>query len=361
MSSTEPKVVTCPICLDRFPWDESEVLEYSLKDGKFNPARKPASGNPTKLADARQKWYVRCPNPSEDSPNHHLPATCADYPDPLVIALVGRPRSGKTHLVVAMIRELMNGMAAGCVQQVHPLDHFQHQSFHRNFLKPFERGNRLPPTPNDLGRYLTWLVVESGATKRPLVFFDVAGEDFLIGDGRSTRFLQGAGAVLVVEDSPHVFANSAEESDPSDGRVSGGLGASATNETVQVALSRLPEGGKHLPAAVTLTKSDRLRYQRPVDRWMRHDPGGRLSAKDLLAETRDVYALLHSVGATSMTKLYSDFERCTYHFVSATGGAVAGDGKFAAGIRPQRVLSPLLALLAMSGVITGPDAKMVGR
>jgi hypothetical protein len=363
-ATTASRIVTCPTCLDSFPWDESELLDYSPKDGKYNPVTVPAAASRAKIADARQRWYVRCPNPSQDSPNHHLPATYADYPDPLVIALVGRPRSGKTHLVVAMIRELLGSAAAGeSMLQAWALDYHQHVSFKRNYLDPFEAGSRLPGTRNELGTYLTWLVVKCGQIERPLVFFDVAGEDFRNAENpRHTRFLVNAGALLFVEDSPHVLRNSAEERDlEEDPSLSTLFGTNSSNEFVQEACSRLPSGGRHLPAAIALTKSDRLRYVRPVDRWIRDDPGGRLSANRLLAESRDVYALLHSAGATSMTRLYHEFERCTMHFVSATGSAVAGDDKFPAGIRPLRVLSPLLALFAMSGVITGPEADLVGK
>ncbi|RSM69642.1 hypothetical protein DMH04_45815 [Kibdelosporangium aridum] len=362
-STTKPagKKVTCPTCLDTFVWDESEPLEYSPRDGKYKPAEPPAAGNPEKEKDARRRWYVRCPNPSHDSPEHHLPVMYADYNDPLVVALVGRPRSGKTHLVVAMIRELLHSPAAGRAGlRAHALDYYQHVTFKRNYLDPFENGQRLPGTRNEAGTYLASLVVECGQVKRPLVFFDVAGEDFRNSENtRLTRFLVNAGALLFVEDAPHVFRNSAEERDLRDDPSLTGP-VRATNEFVWEAVSRLPSGGRHLPTAIALTKSDRLRYVRPVDRWIRHDPGGQVSPEQLLAESRDLYALL-SAGSSSMVKLYHEFERCTMHFVSATGSAVANDDRFPVGIRPLRVLTPLLALFAMSGVITGPQVDLVGR
>ncbi|GLZ39071.1 hypothetical protein [Actinokineospora sp. NBRC 105648] len=361
---TEPaRKVTCPTCLDIYPWDESEPLEYSIREGKYSPVPQPEHANPAKLADARRRWYVRCPNPSGDAPNHYLPVTYADYPDPLVVALVGRPRSGKTHLVVAMIRELLSGVAIESGLTAHALDYYQHVTFKRDYLDPFEQGTQLPGTANELGNYLAWLVVKCGSTERPLVFFDVAGEDFRDprDRGRKTRFLLNAGAMLFVEDAPHVLRESAEQHDlETDRSLSNSLGANATNEFVQEALSRLPNGGAQLPCAVAVTKADRLRYLPPADRWLRHDPGGRVSAGQLLAETEDVYALLHSANANDMLALYSHFDRCTMHFVSATGGAVA-NGHFPAGIRPMRVLAPLLALLTMAGVLPGRDARRVGR
>jgi hypothetical protein len=61
-----------------------------------------------------------------------------------------------------------------------------------------------------------------------------------------------------------------------------------------------------------------------------------------------------------MTSLYARFDRCTLHFVSATGVA-ARDGTYPGGTQPARVLQPLIALLAMAGVLTGSDADRVGR
>ncbi|WP_018682955.1 hypothetical protein [Actinokineospora enzanensis] len=360
---TAARVVTCPICLDRFPWDETEPLEYDSREGRYKPVEQTEFSNPDVLADVRRLWYIRCPNTSDpDSPNHYLPVGYADYPDPLVIALIGRPRSGKTHLVVAMIRELLNG-SAGSGLRAKALDVHQNNTFRRDFLDPFEHGTRLAGTRNDLGTYLQWLVLECGGVKRPLVFFDIAGEDYRnqVYNSRSTRFLVNAGAVLFVEDAAHVLHSAAEQQDLAfDGSLANPLGANATNEYVQEAKNRLRGGGVDLPCAVAVTKSDRLRYVSPADRWLRHDPGGGLSATDLLSETRDVYALFHGNRAADMMELYHHFRRCTMHFVSATGGAVS-ENTFPAGMRPMRVLAPLLALFAMAGLPVGPDAGLVGR
>lgn len=357
--SAPARRVTCPVCLDTFAWDDSELLQYSAAEGKYSPVELPDTENQAKIDDARKRLYVRCPNPSGDSGSHYLPATYVDYGDPLVIATIGRPAAGKTHLVVAMVRELLAGAASGAGLRARALDHYRHLVFLRDFLNPFEAGMQLPGTTNGIGTYLTWLVVEHGKTRRPLVLFDVAGEDFRSDESKHTRFLVNAGALLFVEDAPHVVRSAAEEQDLHRDRSLGGIGPSGTNEYFAQAIERLPDGGRGLPAALALTKADRLRYFAPVDRWLREEPTG-LTPDRLLAETRDIYALLHSVGATSAMRLYNDFERCTMHFVSATGGAASGQ-RYPAGIRPARALTPLLALLAMAGVITGPDAERVGR
>lgn len=365
MTAPPPRRVTCPQCLDEFLWDESEPLEYSITDGKYNRAKKPVGRS--RIEQARRWWYVQCPNPSRDTGNHYLPVTLVDYPDPLVIALVGRPRSGKTHLVVAMIRELLTGVLVG-EHTLHgmPLDPYLHNTFKRRYLEPFEFGEVLPASPSKVDTYLEWLVVRHGDIHRSLVFFDVAGENFrdTTENGRYARFLENAGAVLFVEDAPWVFRDVVEDRDI---QLDNPLASQVipTNEWVLAALDRIPAARREsLPAVVALTKSDRLRYLSPADRWIREGGGsGLLSAERMLAETRDVYAMLNgSKGKSSMIRIFSEFRRCTMHFVSATGGAALTDElKYPAGTRPQRVLVPLFALFAMAGLIAGPEAGRVGR
>lgn len=356
-----PRQVICPTCLDRFPWDESELLEYSVKEGRYQPIDLAGISNPVKRRDLRSRCYVRCPNPSKDAgESHYLPVTYVDYEDPLFVALAGRPRSGKTHLLVALVNHLVNGSASVCGLSATAVDTRLHAHFKRRLLTPFRRGDQLPGTGDELGRYAAWLLIETPRSRRPVVFFDVAGEDFRhVGErGRNTRFLLNAGALMFIEDATHVVPESAEQQDIEMEPTLGG-----GNEWINEALARLDQvngQGKSLPAAVVLTKCDRLRYLPPVDRWLREDCDGRLSARSFLEESRDVYAVLHRSQATAMTSLYARFDRCTLHFVSATGVA-ARDGTYPGGTQPARVLQPLIALLAMAGVLTGSDADRVGR
>ena len=77
------------------------------------------------------------------------------------------------------------------------------------------------------------------------------------------------------------------------------------------------------------------------------------------AESRDLYAFLYQNDATSWLAPFKSFSRCTLHAVSATGGSPV-DMKYHRGLRPRRVLEPLLAILAMKGMIDRPGADRVG-
>jgi hypothetical protein len=72
-----------------------------------------------------------------------------------------------------------------------------------------------------------------------------------------------------------------------------------------------------------------------------------------------VFALFDRSGTNQMTELYRIFQHCTMHVVSATGVAVA-DERYPRGVRPTRVLRPLVTLLATLGVVRLPDTNGAG-
>jgi hypothetical protein len=313
--------------------------------------------------DLRSRAYVECPNSSADATEAHLlPATYVDYGDPLVIGLVGRPKSGKTHLFVALINELTSGAASRYGLTARAVDWLRHEDFKRYYINPFLRGERLSATGQGETQFAEWLIIESSAGKFPVVFFDVGGEDFKDpGEGgRNTRFLLNAGALMFIEDAGHVVSAAAEQDDVKrDPSLTQGCGR---NEWIEAALQRLsicPDFAQ-LPTAIVLSKADRLRYIPPVDRWIRDVAADELRVDRMLAESRDVYALLDHNGATQVASLYQTFDKCTLHVASATGIAVS-DGRFPRGVRPARVLQPLIALLAMAGLVAVPGAGEVGR
>jgi hypothetical protein len=291
---------------------------------------------------------------------HYLPATYADYPDPLIVGLVGAPMAGKTHLLTAMIREANRGGLEPYGISVSALDFRRHEIFHRDFILPFEQGAELAGTGAGITDAADMLLVRGPGGDRPVTFFDVAGEDLESTEtlNRSTRFLLGANAVI--------FVHALE--DPED---DGHAGARNNGWSFELAVERLlgvAGNGDRIPVTVAVTKADRMRYVPPVDRWLRRRPDEALNAERARAESRDVYALLHRDNAAGSLRPFDAFRRCTLHFVSASGGDSgtaggangAGDHRFVRGVRPAHVLAPLVSILAMTGVIPGPEAGKVG-
>jgi Double-GTPase 2 len=348
--------VLCPVCLDYFTWKEGQLYERMVLEGKWKPVSLSGMNNPVKRKDRRRACYIKCPNPSQDTREHYLPVAYRDYDKPVVVGLVGSHKAGKTHLLAAMIHEALSGGLDRYGITVEPADEVQHKDFQTNQIERLLSGLELSATSEDITTFAEMLLIRSRDKSHPLVFFDIAGEDFTRNrGGRRARFLLGATALMFVEDPAQriaeLRADSGAKAEPSVG-----------NPYFTAALSRIrdrPDVGE-LPAVIVLTKSDQLRYQYPVDGWLRRPASeGDLRAEEFLAESADAYAFLAQHGAESTLGVYDLFPKCTLHFVSATGVAADG-GSYPRGIRPARVLQPLVALLAMVGVLDGAEARKVG-
>jgi hypothetical protein len=348
------KSIRCPVCLDRFTWRENELWIPTGEIGVYEAVDLTAVNDPDKRNDIRRNCYQRCPNPSQDTDPHHLPASYLDFGAPLVIGLVGRSGSGKTHLLTAMIAELeRGGLHAATGLTVRSMDLLLDRRFRTEHLNRLQRHEELDGTRHGLSGFVNVLTLTSPSGTTPVTFFDISGEDFLReGDrGQAARFLIGVDALLFVETPEHALGIRHQE--PEDGQ--------RVNLAFKRVVSRLEDLGLagKVPASVVLNKSDRLRYVPPVDRWIRRADDGALDAESMLEESRDVFGFLHQHGADSSLAPFQSFTRCTLHFASATG-AEPVDRRFVRGVRPMRVLRPLLALLAMTGVLTGPEARKVG-
>jgi hypothetical protein len=348
------RIMRCPMCADDFPWPQGPTVaifdeatnDYANHDlSQMSEARR---------IDAFRNGYRQCPNPSGDSLPHFLPATYADHGEPLVVGLVGGPTTGKTHLLTAMIRQAYLGGLNSHGVAVSALDSRRHELFRERFIQRFERGDELPGSRN--GSFEADILLLRGPRgARPVTFFDVSGEDLEKTDvqNRATRFLLAATAVIFVqpaEDPPDV----------------GSPPTMSENRSFELAVQRL-QGRAGLAVALAVTKSDRLRYLSPADRWLGRGDVHTLNAADIRAESRDAYAYLRHIGAGPSLRPYEAFPRCTLHFVSASGGEAvpvkSGDNfkkRFPHGVRPARVLAPLVSILAMTDVLAGPEAEKVG-
>jgi hypothetical protein len=115
-------------------------------------------------------------------------------------------------------------------------------------------------------------------------------------------------------------------------------------------------------AAIVFNKADRVRFDEPVSRWLRSDSKV-LDPVEFLLESRDVYAYLDVQGALALASPYWLCDKVTLHVASPTGGAGDSEGEggiYPRGVTPRRVLRPLVAMLAMTGVLPGAEAGRVG-
>lgn len=355
MTTPEDKRVQCPICLESFAWREDELYRRVVDDNGARWVKADLSGHTNQVLrrDRRARCYVRCPNPGKENHEHYLPVSHRDHGDPVVIGLVGRHASGKTHLLTTMIHEALRGDLRHHGLAFEPADELRHAAFQRE-IDQLMRGNKLNATKDLREDFATYLLVRTASgTTRPIVFFDVAGEDFVQSGPQSLggQFVLGATALMFVDHPAGALP-----------ALRGG-GQPNRNPAFSGALERMGrrDDVEDLPVAVVLTKADELRYEHPVDYWIRReDLREPLDAGVFREESRDLYAFLDRYEARPMLDVFERFHRSTLHVVSATGSQADGNDLFPRGVRPARVLRPLLALLSMCGLVDGPQAAEVG-
>ncbi|WP_050502576.1 TRAFAC clade GTPase domain-containing protein [Streptomyces monomycini] len=365
--STQPpqsdaREVVCPYCLDRIPFRPDQLYERNEHTNfEFTPVVLPRKDdNKLRYEDILREAFQKCDN-SADLREHYLPAPYLTNGEPLTVALVGSSRAGKTHLLASMIGEVERGALDAHGLKAAPLHTESHRAYLNERVLRLRAGETLAHTEQtDFAEFADGLLVSGGgaARPRPVVFFDLSGED-LERTGRVTRFLAAVNAFLFVVDPlralplPYLDAVRERTKQHTDD-----LG----DRSFGTVLDRVPRDGRpyvNAPAAVVVGKSDLIRFEPAVARWLTAPENARPTARALREESRDVYAFLRHHGGPAWLKPFGDCARCTLHFASATGGQEDAGG-FPQGVRPRRVLSPLLSIFAMCGLLPGADSQEVG-
>jgi hypothetical protein len=351
--------VRCPICLGFISWDGRTI--YKRDQGRFVQSQVPLTNDDVKLREELLGAYVKCPNPS--GLDHYLPLDYLRYRPPLVIGLVGTGAVGKSTLLTAMVAAIERECLRPYGYSARALAHEQHQTFRRDNVETLiDRGEVLPKTPEarEGGQFADAFLLVKGDVVQPIAFFDVGGDS--LGElGPATRFIQALGALIFIVDPDLVLGRVEGSLDESGRPVSKG------DEAFGAVLSRLldPSVGRtdrKVPAAIVLAKGDTLRFDPNLGWWLGRPEStdGQVDADLIRAESRDVYAFLHEHDAMPWLKPFDGFPLCTLHVVSATGNNPKGK-QYPFGVRPCRILEPLIALLAMAEVINSPAARQVGR
>ena len=204
------------------------------------------------------------------------------------------------------------------------------------------------------------LLVSGPAGTRPVMFFDLAGED-LVEHRDVSGFLKGVSALIFVVDPLRALQISYLDSDRAKAEIPvRDLG----DEAFATVLHRMPRSERDrryvdVPAGVRVKKSVLVPFQCPVVRWLEQPLPAELTAGGLRAESRDLFAFLRLHGSPAWSRPFTECARCTGHFVSATGGRQLNN-VFPHGVAPRRVLAPLLSIFAMSGMLPGDDLEEAG-
>jgi hypothetical protein len=367
--------------LEELDWDSLEKLTRDPTTGAMRPLDLPPYLSENQRRALEQSAEVRCPfrAPGPGITGHTLPYEYGRHGRPVILGLVGQTDSGKTHLLSTLVKALDESEVTRYVEAAtlpladalagrvgaaqarknyevgcYPVDRQRHRVVLDDLVRSlFARRIELAPTVASFTSFTDAFVISQGGRSRTVAIFDVAG-GVLADVQAEKRFLFLADGLLFTADATAMDVQGA-----------GLLGERAFGNVLDL-LGYLGRSGD-VAAAIALTKGDLLRFEEPLDFWMRRPVS--LDNADLVEETRDLYAFMHSRRAYSWMRPVTECGRTTLHAVSATGGSSTSadpgaDGRgqriFPRGIAPKRVLGPLLALLAMTGVIEVPDGDRIG-
>lgn len=340
----------CPYCLLPVRYDENLLVTIDTK-GNRNPLDLSGERSPAHVRDALRSAYHLCPH-ADGGEAHELPVPYLTNGEPLSIAFVGSSAVGKTHLMAAMLGEVEQGGLERYGLKALPLNPDAHRGYLRDRVQNLQQGRQLGRTGQQSFAHFSdgLLVAAPGRTPRPVVFFDLAGED-LAQDGEVTRFLMGVDAFVFVVDPLRALRMPAL--DPVRERY-GLPRRDLGDEAFTTVLNRLERrhGFVPAPAAIAVNKSDLMRFEPAVDRWLGRVLPERYDEGQARAESRDAYAFLYHHASPAWLRPFDDHAHCTLHFVAATGGQARGD-RFPHGVRPRRVLAPLLSVFAACGLLRG--------
>ena len=342
--------VTCPICLHEIDnWDAQQYWRWDATLEAYVELPVPPGFNQNQRDRLVRGSYVRCPAPHSDMQSeHYLPVNYGRFGPPVLLGFIGLTKSGKSHLLASMVGEVQAG---GLLQDYgiasRPVDPALHQRFMEGWVNPLLKHDRvLPGTQEGIVAFAdAFLMSYDNGPEQVVALFDVAGGDLARVD-ETKQFLEIAnGLFFVIDPEPW-----------------NGHGKRPADETFDNVLNVVQEKNRQnrVSAAIVLNKADKVRFDEPVARWLRTD-GGALDPSEFLLESQDVYAYLHHKKALVLAGPYRLCDKTTLHVASPTGGAGDGEGSvYPRGVTPRRVLRPLVAMLAMTGVLTAPEAEKVG-
>lgn len=317
-------------------WD---VLRIMIRGWRLAPVDQEMS-----LQDLPARACIRC--------NHPLPIDI-DNRRIITIAVLGTKSAGKTHYLASAMYQasrLQLLRAVGC-EQFEP-DEPTAVRYHEAYFEPlFVRREQLPATDVDEAVRFSPLVYRirfEGAKPCSLLLHDVSGE-MLRNRRHRVRFAQfiyhADGAIFLID--PENLGLGPDHP-PEAAKV-------GTYNQADLFISWADEARTDIPVAITLSKSDLVKFDNPMATDLFQDYPPRSGddwgkeMREIGIRVRRVFEQLEAYDLLAAVRLRGG--QVSFHAVAALGSPPNPDGTVST-VRPQRCLDPLITLLTrIPGVV----------
>jgi hypothetical protein len=287
-----------------------------------------------------------------------------------LIVPVGAKESGKTVFMTVLVHELMHQTGQQFNAAITGADEHTRQRFASDYERPLYRQSRLlAPTTGHQAPLVFRFTTERhrGRAGRPapqrtlLSFFDTAGEDLRSRQSieQNVRYLGAADGIVLLLD-PLQMRGARERAAP-DARLpdlSEDEPATVLENVTDLLLSGQPgRPGKRIgrPLAIVFTKMDTLMHDLKETSPLRQPPPQQqyFDERDSLEVHTEIQRLLARWEGARIDQIAQhNYSQYRYFGVSALGETPTADNRVSArGIRPYRVASPILWILAQFGII----------
>lgn len=293
-----------------------------------------------------------------------------------LIVPVGAKEAGKTVFMTVLVHELMHQTGQRFNAAITGADDYTRQRFASEYERPLYRESKLLPPTTAAGTHNRAPLVFRFTTegRRPLngrpgpqrtllSFFDTAGEDLRSAESieQNVRYLGAADGILLLLDPLQMRGarNLAAPGTrlPTPGFPDDEPATVLENVTDLLLASEGKKPNKRIskPLAIVFTKMDTLMHDlKETSPLLRPPPQeGYFDERDSLEVHTEIQRLLARWEGTRIDQIAQlNYRRFRYFGVSALGETPTQDNRVAArGIRPWRVASPILWILAQFGII----------
>jgi hypothetical protein len=278
-----------------------------------------------------------------------------------MIVPVGAKEAGKTVFMTVLVHELMHQTGQRFDAAITGADDHTRHRYISEFERPLYRESTLLPPTTGAGPPLVFRFTTPNQ-RTLLSFFDTAGENLRSAQSieQNARYLRAADSVLLLLD-PLQMRGARERAAPGTRLPTPGgpddEPATVLENVTDLLMSGTGRAGKQItkPLAIVFTKMDTLAHDlRPTSPLLRPPPDvPYFDDADSLEVHTEIQRLLARWEGTRIDQIARlNYRHFRYFGVSALGETPTPDNHVATrGIRPYRVASPVLWILARFGIV----------